>query len=257
MANPRVYKFLTEILDDIQEDEANVQKYLTNTSLKAVFQFTYNPEKKWLLPDSDPPYRPAPEPLGMTPTNLLTTIRTWPNFSRTDLSKEKREQLFITLLEGVHDSEAILILSIKNGNLRQLYPFATQQFAVKHGFIAADPTQEVTITSTGSGYVGPESVTPTPTVPQTVEATVVDGEVTSISMSTVSMVTEGGEPINEAEALKEGDQNDNQRRPRRKRDENGNLIGEAPKRRRKPLNPKETSPGTVAPEVPSVPTVKL
>lgn len=129
-------KYMTEIMEAIQADETLIEHYLTNTTLKNVFDFAYNPTKKWLLPDSDPPYRPAPEPLGMTPTNLLMTVRTWPNFSRTDLKAAKREGLFINLLEGVYASEALLILAIKNGDLTKLYPFATKEFGIKHGFLS-------------------------------------------------------------------------------------------------------------------------
>ncbi len=124
-------------MDEIQSDETLVANYLANTTLNNVFDFTYNPAKKWLLPEGDPPYRPAPEPLGMTPTNFLMTVRTWPNFSRSDLKPAKREGLFITMLEGVYTSEALLLLAIKNGDLTKLYPFATKAFGEKHGFLSA------------------------------------------------------------------------------------------------------------------------
>lgn len=135
-------KFITEIFDDIQSDEKNIELYLTNTTVKAVFEYTYNPEKKWLLPESDPPYRPAPEPLGMTPTNLLMSVRTWPNFSRTDLTTAKRESMYINLLEGVFDGEALLLNAIKNGKISKLYPFATRAFGEKHGLIQPLPKTE-------------------------------------------------------------------------------------------------------------------
>lgn len=138
----RVYKMITEILDDIQKDVDNVESYLNNTTLKAVFQYNYDPEKKWLLPKEDPPYKPAPEPLGMTPTNFLQTVRTWSNWSREDIPKAKREGLFINTLEGIHESEAVLLLHIKNGTLTKLYPFATKKFGQKHGFLPKPETSK-------------------------------------------------------------------------------------------------------------------
>lgn len=128
-------KFITEIFDHIQTDQNNIELYLTNTTVKAVFQQTYNPDKKWLLPEGNPPYRPAPEPIGMTPTNFLQQVRIWPNFCREDLKPLKRESMFINLLEGIHESEALLMLAIKNETLTKLFPFATREFAEKHGFI--------------------------------------------------------------------------------------------------------------------------
>lgn len=132
-------RYITEIMSDIQNDVTNIQHYLTNTTVRAVFDQAYNPEKKWILPEGNPPYRPAPEPLGMTPTNFMMQVRIWPNFRRTDLTPLKREMMFVNLLEGIHDSEALLLLAIKNGDLSKLYPFATKEFAQEHGFIQAPP----------------------------------------------------------------------------------------------------------------------
>ena len=135
VAQPK--KYITEIFSDIAADTTNVQLYLANTTLKACFEYAYNPDKKFQLPEGNPPYRPAPEPIGMTPTNFLQTVRIWPNFSRTDLKSAKRESMFINTLEGIHDSEALLLLAIKNGDLTPLYPFATKEFGIEHGIIAA------------------------------------------------------------------------------------------------------------------------
>lgn len=136
-------KFITEIMEHIKADENNIGLYLTNTTLKAVFEYAYNPAKKWALPEGNPPYRPAPEPIGMTPTNFLQTVRIWPNFSRADLKPLKREAMFINLLEGVHETEALLILAIKNGDLTKLYPFATPEFAIKHNSLRPAPNRHI------------------------------------------------------------------------------------------------------------------
>ena len=122
-------------MDEIQADESKVSDYLTNTTLKSVFEYTYDPSKKWLLPEGFPPYREAPEPLGMTPTNFLQTVRTWPNYSRSDILPTKRESLFINLLEGVHKTESRLLIGIKEGIITNQYPFATKEFGEKHGFL--------------------------------------------------------------------------------------------------------------------------
>jgi len=131
----RRFKFICEILEDIQNDETQVKEYLDNTTLRAVFEQTYNKDKKWLLPTGCPPYRPAPEPLGLTPTNFLQQVRIWPNFARADLTAAKREAMFINLLEGVHETESNLLIAIKDGTLAKLYPFATRKFAEDHGFL--------------------------------------------------------------------------------------------------------------------------
>lgn len=146
VTNTRVFKYITEIMQDIASDNENVQKYLNNTTLRAVFEYCYDPVKKFALPEGNPPYRTAPEPIGMTPTNFLQTVRIWPNFSRIDLKPAKREAIFINTLEGIHESEALLLLAIKNGNIDALYPFATKSFGVDHGFLSKSLiVEEVTI----------------------------------------------------------------------------------------------------------------
>lgn len=128
-------RLIIEILDEIQADPTKIIDYKDNTILKAIFEYNYLASKAWKLPEGSPPYRAASEPMGMTPTPFAQTVRLWPNYSRDDLKPEKREALFIQLLESIHHKEAELIVAIKDGKLRRLYPFATHNFGVENGFL--------------------------------------------------------------------------------------------------------------------------
>lgn len=137
-----VKRMITEILEEIQNDETKVADYLNNAVVRCIFEYNYDPAKSFKLPKGTPPYRDAPEPLGMTPVNFLQTCRTWPNLCREDLTQLKRENIFINMLEGVHPTEAVILLAVKEGTLTKVYPFATMEFGVKHGFLAQTAPKE-------------------------------------------------------------------------------------------------------------------
>jgi len=134
-------RYINEMLADL--DKSTIAKYKDQAgALKIIFEYAYDPAKLWILPAGDPPFKAAVEPLGMTPTNLYTELRRFYVFCRTDLKKQQREQLFINLLEGIHPTEATLILAIKDQNLTKLYPKLTHKFAFENGFLALDPTEK-------------------------------------------------------------------------------------------------------------------
>lgn len=123
-------KPITEILADINADYKNAEKYIKQkAALSIIFQHAYMPEKKFLLPDGEPPYKPAAEPLGMTPVNLLTELRRFYVFCRADLKQLQRETMFVGLLEGLHADEVKLMMAVKDQTLHKLYPKLNKKWA--------------------------------------------------------------------------------------------------------------------------------
>lgn len=87
-------------------------------ALRQVFFYAMNPHTHFLLPKSDPPYKPSqfPDSHGM----LYTQIRKLYLFvegGNNNLSKTRREALFIEMLETVSPDDAKLLLAIKNKTL--------------------------------------------------------------------------------------------------------------------------------------------
>jgi hypothetical protein len=93
------------------------------------------PQKKFILPEGEPPYKPSAEPMGMTPTNLFTELRRMYVFLREDLTPLKRESLFISLLEGVHPEEAKMLIAVKDQELHKLYPKINRKLLEKAGLL--------------------------------------------------------------------------------------------------------------------------
>jgi hypothetical protein len=130
-------KYLTQMLDEINEDPKQIEKYKGDAVLKLAFEYAFDPSKKMILPEGTPPFKPAAEPMGMTPTNLFNELRRLYVFCRADLTPLKRESLFISLLEGVHPEEATALIAIKDQQLHKLYKKITAKLVTEAGFIPA------------------------------------------------------------------------------------------------------------------------
>jgi hypothetical protein len=129
-------RFLPEILDEINTDPKLLEtKYRGNSALKIVFEYAFLPEKKFVLPEDEPPFRPDAAPIGMSPAILTQELRRFYVFLRKDLKPIKREALFISLLESVHPTEAELIIAIKDQKLHKKYKKITRKLVESAGFI--------------------------------------------------------------------------------------------------------------------------
>jgi len=128
-------KYLTEVLEEINSDPKTIEKYKNDVALKMLLEYAYLPEKKFDLPEGDPPYKPDDAPIGMSPANLRMEIKRLYIFKREDLKPLRREQLFINLLESVHPDEAKLLLAVKEQKLNKLYKKVTRKVVEEAGFI--------------------------------------------------------------------------------------------------------------------------
>jgi hypothetical protein len=92
--------------------------------LRGMLQINFNPEVKLQLPVGTPPYKRDDKiPAGYSETNLFAEFRRmyiWlePNIN---LTKTKKEQLFIQMLEGIHWSEAEALCLAKDKKLQTKY----------------------------------------------------------------------------------------------------------------------------------------
>lgn len=83
-----------------------------------ILKYAYDPTIKFLLPDTDPPYKPC-EFLDQE-NRLYSELRRLYLFiegGNPNLTKFKREMLFIQLLESVDKNDATLLCSVKNKKL--------------------------------------------------------------------------------------------------------------------------------------------
>lgn len=129
-------KYIPEILEEVNKDVSKLKNYADNIALKIMFQYAFIPEKKFDLPEGAPPYKKDSAPIGMSPTNFIQEIRRWYIFTKEkELSKVRKEILFIQLLESIHPSEAELLIAIKDQKLNSLYKNVTAEVVSQYGFI--------------------------------------------------------------------------------------------------------------------------
>lgn len=132
-------KYITEVLKEINDDPSLLQttykKVGDGGPLGVMFTHAFTAEGKFLLPDGEPPFKPAPEPMGMTPARFINEIKKFYLFTRKDLTPTKREVLYIQILEGIHPDEAKIMNAVKDQKLTELYPNITRKVVADAGFI--------------------------------------------------------------------------------------------------------------------------
>ena len=100
-----------------------LQKYNTD-ALRMVIKASFDPKIEWALPEGDVPYRANEAPEGTEHTLLSQEARTLFNFIKGgngQLTQNKRETMFVQMLEGLHADEAKLIVAAKDKKLHQVY----------------------------------------------------------------------------------------------------------------------------------------
>lgn len=129
-------KYITELLQEIDNNTENLAQYKDNTALKVLFQYAFLPEKKFDLPEGEPPFKKDASPMGMSPVRFESEFRRFYIFEKTkDLSKVRKELIFIQMLESIHPEEAKILIAVKDQNLNKLYTNITADVLSKYGFI--------------------------------------------------------------------------------------------------------------------------
>ena len=129
-------QYITEILEQINKDP-NLLKttYRNNYAVVTLLEYAFDKNKKFVLPEGTPPFKPDAAPLGMSPANFYQQIKKLYVFCRKDLSAVRREQLFIQMIEGLHPSEAEICVLIKDQNLTSKYENITADLVEEAGIV--------------------------------------------------------------------------------------------------------------------------
>jgi hypothetical protein len=118
-----------EILEKVARLKTKKQKvsYLKehNTpALRMVLKSSFDPNIIWALPAGSVPYKPNDVPEGTEHTLLASEASKLYHYvqgGNNALSQNKRESMFVQLLEGLHPSEAEILVCAKDKSLHQMY----------------------------------------------------------------------------------------------------------------------------------------
>jgi len=107
---------VVEMVANVNKLDERVKILQDNDSwaIRDLISLSMNPKFVWLLPDTPPPYTPAPE--KSYPTSLLRENKKFKffikNLGYNDLSQMKRERIFISILEGIHPEDAKILIKV-------------------------------------------------------------------------------------------------------------------------------------------------
>ena len=92
-------------------------------ALRSVLKWNFEPAIKSDIPAGDVPFKRNDAPIGTEHTMLEREAKNLWRFIKgaNSLSRFKREQLFIQMLEGLHESEADIVCLVKDKQLHKKY----------------------------------------------------------------------------------------------------------------------------------------
>ena len=119
----------SEILDKVAKLKTKKQKveFLRqhNTdALRMILKSSFDPKIVWQLPEGEVPFSPNDAPEGTEHTVLAMEARKLYNFiqgGNNELTQNKREMMFVQLLEGLHQTEAYMLVDAKDKILHKRY----------------------------------------------------------------------------------------------------------------------------------------
>tara|TARA_B100000902_G_scaffold152112_1_gene148652 strand:+ start:3523 stop:3978 length:456 start_codon:yes stop_codon:yes gene_type:complete len=121
--------FMHEILDHVSKQRSVTKKVealkeFSSDALKSLLIWNFDDTVVSLLPEGDVPYEKNDVPIGTDHTSLRKEYRNLYHFvqgGNPNLSKTRRESMFIQILEGLHPAEADLLCLVKDKGLQSKY----------------------------------------------------------------------------------------------------------------------------------------
>ena len=113
-----------------------VLRQYDSPGMRMILKGAFDPKIEWDLPEGTPPYIANEAPAGTEHTYLEVEAKRLYNFAvggNDQLNKIRKETLFIQMLEGLHASEAKVLIDVKNKSLNKTYKGLTSDM-VKEAF---------------------------------------------------------------------------------------------------------------------------
>ena len=134
---PLFHEILTKV-NNAKDKPAKIAvlKKHDSVALRQVLKGAFDPKIKWDLPEGVPPFKRNDAPAGTEHTSLFAEARSLWHFVKDadpNLTKAKREMMFIQLLEGLQEDDADLMIAVKEKTLNKRYKGLTDA-VVKEAF---------------------------------------------------------------------------------------------------------------------------
>ncbi len=129
MAVPTYRPLISEVLDKVHKAKTKDKKIAVliehnSDGLRMIIKSSFDPKIQWVLPEGSVPFKPNETPEGTEHTLLEKESRILYRFIKGGDGKTpqwKKEQLFVQMLEGLHENEAAVVVAAKDKRLHQVY----------------------------------------------------------------------------------------------------------------------------------------
>ena len=130
---------ISEILEKVSKVKTKKEKVkllqeYNHDALRMVIKSSFDPKIEWALPDGDVPYTRNDAPEGTEHSSLSYESRKLYHFIKgadNQISQNKRETMFVQMLEGLHESEAAVLVAAKDKKLHQMYKGLSKNVVVE------------------------------------------------------------------------------------------------------------------------------
>lgn len=111
-----------------KQEKINLLRKYNSNALRQLLIINFDDSVISIVPEGEVPYTPNDAPAGTDHTRLEHEYRGLYRFFKggAKLPSLKRESMFVQLLEGLHESEAELVILVKDGQLNQKYKRITK-----------------------------------------------------------------------------------------------------------------------------------
>ena len=119
----------SEILDKVhkaktKDQKVSLLKQNDSEGLRMVIKSSFDPKIEWAMPEGEVPFKANDVPAGTEHTVLaMEAKKLWHFIKGADKTtpQHKKETMFIQMLEGLHESEAKLLVAAKDKRIHQVY----------------------------------------------------------------------------------------------------------------------------------------
>ena len=122
---PTVHEIFTKINNAKDKSQKiAILKQFDNQAMRQLLKAAFDPKIKFDLPEGNPPYIKNEAPAGTEHTSLASEARKLYHFvvgGNNQITKLKKETMFIQMLEGLHGDDAEVLMAIKNKTLNNVY----------------------------------------------------------------------------------------------------------------------------------------
>jgi len=130
---------ISEILERVskvktKKEKVKLLQQYNHDALRMVIKASFDPKIEWALPEGDVPYTRNEAQEGTEHSSLSYESRKLYHFIKggnNQISQNKREMMFVQMLEGLHESEAAVLVAAKDKKLHQVYKGLSKNVVVE------------------------------------------------------------------------------------------------------------------------------